>query len=150
MREPSQRVTFRDDALEMGLRAELLCHVPPELTARLLALVPHEEVLFRATPRQRRATLWLMALLSLTSVAVAWPLYSLALDVSGLDTWLPLLLSEIERARSWAFTAWPTLQQWALIFDMLRDLLQGVLAALLLWLGVEYLRKPRLHSTVMR
>jgi hypothetical protein len=149
MSEPTRRMIFRDDLLEQEVRSELLCRVPPELTARLLALVPHDEVVFRATPRQRQATMALAASLLVLSLAIAWPLYAAAIEVSGLSGWLNLVFSELQRQFQPLTATWPTLQQLSSGLFVLQEVLQVALAAVLLWLGTEYLF-PRLQQRSLR
>jgi hypothetical protein len=149
MSEPTRRMTFRDELLEREVRGELVRRAPPELTARLMALVPHDDVVFRATPRQRRATIALTVSLLIVSLAAAWPLYATAFTVTGLADRLNALPAELQQWLQPVFSTWPTLRQLTTLVQVLQEVLQVALAAVLLWLGAENLF-PRLQQRSLR
>ncbi|MFV9504434.1 MAG: anti-sigma factor [Oscillochloridaceae bacterium umkhey_bin13] len=129
-----------EDALDALLRPELCCEAPPELTARLLALIPGAPLLVavsRPKPWYSLLVLILTAVALGVSFAVAWQMYGLVgaeLGLAGVIEqlrYLPLIgLQQL-------YATLPASRQAIEILVAVRDQIQWLLLALVLWLALD-------------
>jgi hypothetical protein len=132
-----------DDRLDQVLREELRWEAPPELTARLTALVPALTLVGTPTPVPRPRSWYSTLVLILTtlavglSLAVAWQ-FAAAL---GSELGLGELLAQIQTAPALGlqrlYEAIPASRQVVALIVAVRDQLHWLLLAIVLWLALD-------------
>ncbi|NTU79565.1 MAG: NAD-glutamate dehydrogenase [Chloroflexales bacterium] len=130
-----------DDRLDSVLRHELRWEAPPELTARLLSLIPGAPMLAIAPARPK--TWYSMLVLVLTAVAlglslaVAWQIYS----VVGAELGLAAIIEQLRYAPMIGlqrlYEALPASRQAVAVLVAVRDQLHWLLLAIILWLALD-------------
>jgi sterol desaturase/sphingolipid hydroxylase (fatty acid hydroxylase superfamily) len=140
MNDPKQ-TRDPDDGLDSVLRHELRWDCPPELTARLLNLIPGAPAL--AVVAQRPKTWYSMLVLVLTataiglSLAVAWQLYS----ALGAELGLAAVMEQLRYAPGIGlqrlYEALPASRQAVAVLVAVRDQLHWLLLAIVLWLALD-------------
>lgn len=139
----NQHNPARDDRLDALLRTELRWEAPPDLTLRLLNLVPGGALL-ELLPEQARPKQWYSTLvLVLTAVAVgislavAWRFYSLV----GAELGLGMMLAQLRDAPGIGlqrlYEALPASRQVVAVLFAVRDQLHWLLLAAVLWLAFD-------------
>ena len=133
-----------DDAFDLVLRAELHWEAPPDLSARLLALVPGGLVAMPGAIVRAQPKLWLRVLmLVLTALALGLS-FTIATQVYG------ALASDLGVSNGWEqIQAWPTIATgWlfenvpgtSIVVSLLgsvRDQLHWLIAAVVLWMALD-------------
>lgn len=137
-----------DDRLDALLRHELRWEAPPELTARLLGLIPGAPIL--AMVPQRPKSWYSMLVLVLTAVAVGLSL-AVAWQVSsavGAELGLSAILEQLRYAPMIGlqrlYEALPASRQAVALLVAVRDQLHWLLLAIVLWLALDG-GQPRLR-----
>lgn len=139
----NQHEPSRDDHLDAVLRTELRWEAPPDLTLRLLNLVPGG-ALFELLPEREKPKHWYsMLVLVLTAVAVglslavAWRFYSLV----GAELGLSMMLTQLREAPGIGlqrlYEALPASRQVVAVLVAVRDQLHWLLLAAVLWLAFD-------------
>jgi hypothetical protein len=128
-----------EDTFDRVLRSELLCQAPPELTARLLDLVPGAQP--AAAPRPQRWYTILVTVLTvlavLVSLAVSWQFYGVLSAEFGLVSFWQQVQTLPLAGLEWLYTQVPALSTVADLLGGVRDQLHWLLAALVLWLALD-------------
>ena len=130
-----------DDGLDSLLRHELRWEAPPELTARLLNLIPGAPALAMAAPRPKSwyslVVLVLTAVAIGLSLAVAWQVYSAV----GAELGLAAVLEQLRYAPAIGlqrlYEALPASRQAVAVVVAVRDQLHCLLLAIVLWLALD-------------
>jgi hypothetical protein len=133
-----------DDAFDKLLRVEMHWDAPPELSARLLALVPGTLAVMQMSPVKVQPKLWVRVLtLVLTilalgvSFAIAVQVYgTLATDL-GFVTWWEQVQALPTIATGWLFDNVPAAGVIVGVLGSIRDQLHWLLAGLLLWVALD-------------
>lgn len=140
------------DGLDSVLSHELRWEAPPELTARLLSMIPGAPALAPSRPRTWYSTvvLVLTAVAIGLSLAVAWQVYSAV----GAELGLAAVLDQLRHAPMIGlqrlYEALPASRQAVAVLVMVRDQLHWLLLAIILWLALDGWQ-PRLRpSTTSR
>ena len=139
----NQHEPSRDDRLDAVLRTELRWEAPPDLTLRLLSLVPGG-ALFDLIPEREKPKQWYsMLVLVLTAVAVglslavAWRFYSLV----GAELGLSMMFAQLREAPAIGlqrlYEALPASRQVVALLVAVRDQLHWLLLAVVLWLAFD-------------
>ncbi len=133
----------RDDQLDAILRTELRWDAPPDLTARLLSLVPGVALLEFVPERAKPKPWYSMLVLVLTAVAVglslavAWRFYSLV----GVELGLEVMFAQLREAPAIGlqrlYEALPASRQGVALLVAVRDQLHWLLLAVVLWLAFD-------------
>jgi hypothetical protein len=149
-----------DDAFDRVLRDELRWQTPPDLSARLMALVPQAAIavsLYGVPIERPRAKPWYSTLvLVLTtlalgfSMAIAWQ----AANSLGVEFGLIGLWEQIQAwpalATQWLFSTVPASRAVVALLESVRDQLHWLLLALVFWLALDgwqpRLRRPQQTS----
>jgi hypothetical protein len=137
-----------DDGLDSVLRHELRWEAPPELTARLLLLIPTVPALAIDRPKT-----WYSALVAVLtavaiglSLAVAWQVYSAV----GAELGLAAILEQLRYAPAIGlqrlYEALPASRQAVAVLDAVRAQLHWLLLAIVLWLALDGWQ-PRLRPS---
>jgi hypothetical protein len=150
---PHEPTRDPDDGLDALLRQELRWETPPELTARLLSLVPGAPLLalIPARPRPWYSTLVLVltAVAIGVSLAVAWQIYG----VLGAELGLTAVVEQLRYAPliglQRLYEALPASRQAVELIVAVRDQLHWLLLAIVLWLAVDGWQ-PRLNPARSR
>lgn len=132
-----------DDSLDQILRQELRWEAPPELTMRLIGLIPGAALVgIPATPA-RPQSWYSMLVLVLTAVAVglslavAWQLYSTV----GAELGFGAVLTQIQQAPGIGlqrlYDALPISRDIVALLVAVRDQLHWLLLAVVLWLALD-------------
>lgn len=137
-----------EDGLDSLLRHELRWECPPDLTVRLLNLIPGAPALAVAAPRPKSWYSMLVLVLTATaiglSLAVAWQVYSAV----GAELGLAVILEQLRYAPAIGlqrlYEALPASRQAVAMIVALRDQLHWLLLAIVLWLALDGWQ-PRLH-----
>jgi hypothetical protein len=138
---PEQPGREPDDRLDTLLRHELRWEAPPELTARLLGLVPGVALLGVAPPRPK--SWYSMLVLVLTaiavglSLAVAWQIFGAVTTELGLAGYLEQLRYAPAVALERLYEALPASRQLVAVLVAVRDQLHWLLLAIVLWLALD-------------
>jgi hypothetical protein len=149
---PDQFTRDPEDGLDALLRQELRWECPPELTARLLSLVPG---LARVPAPVRPKTWYSMLVLVLTAVAVG---LSLALawqfvGALGAELGFAAILEQLGNAPAVGldrlYQALPASRQVVAVLVAVRDQLHWLLLAIVLWLALDGWQ-PRLAARRMK
>ncbi len=130
-----------DDGLDSVLRQELRWEAPPELTARLLNLIPGAPPLAVATPRPKSWYSFLVLVLTAVaiglSLAVAWQVYSAV----GAELGLAAVIEQLRYAPAIGlqrlYEALPASRQVVAVVVAVRDQLHWLLLAIVLWLALD-------------
>lgn len=130
-----------DDRLDAVLRQELRWDVPPELTVRLLNLVPGAPFLALAPARPK--SWYSMVVLVLTAVAiglslaVAWQVYTAV----GAELGFAAIFEQLRYAPAIGlqrlYEALPASRQAVAVLVAVRDQLHWLLLAIVLWLALD-------------
>jgi hypothetical protein len=133
-----------DDAFDMLLRSEMHWEAPPELSARLFALVPGglgllPTPLVKAQPKLwvRVLTLALTILALIVSFVIAIQVYGSLASELGFTTWWEQLQALPTLATGWFFDTVPGAGVVVAVLGSVRDQLHWLLAALLLWVALD-------------
>jgi hypothetical protein len=132
-----------DDSLDAVLRHELRWDVPPELTARLISLVPGAPMLVVAPPRLRPKPWYSMLVLVLTAVAlglslaIAWQLFGVLSAELGFAAALEQLRDAPAIGLQRLYDALPASRQVVGVVVAVRDQLHWLLLAIVLWLALD-------------
>jgi len=130
-----------DDSLDTLLRQELRWEAPPELTQRLLALVPGAPLLVVAPPRPKSWYSLLVLVLTAAaigvSLAVAWQIYGALGAELGLSAVLAQLWDAPAIALQRLYEALPASRDAVALLVAVRDQLHWLLLALVLWLALD-------------
>ena len=137
-----------DDGLDSLLRYELRWEAPPELTARLLLLIPAAAPLAIDRPKS-----WYSALVAVLtavalglSLAVAWQVYSAV----GAELGLAAIVEQLRYAPGIGlqrlYEALPASRQAVQVLDTVRAQLHWLLLAIVLWLALDGWQ-PRLRPS---
>lgn len=129
-----------DDALDGVLRHELHWEAPPELTARLLTLIPGAPIL-AAAPRPKSWYSTLVLVLTAVAVglslAVAWQVYSAV----GAELGFAAIIEQLRYAPAIGlqrlYEALPASRQVVALLVAVRDQLHWLLLAIVLWLALD-------------
>jgi hypothetical protein len=138
---PQEPARDPEDGLDALLRAELRWEAPPELTARLLSLVPGVPLLgtLSARPQPWYSTLVLVltAIAVGLSLAVAWQVYG----VLGAELGLTAVFEQLRLAPliglQRLYETLPVSRQAVAVLVAVRDQLHWLLLALVLWLALD-------------
>jgi hypothetical protein len=130
-----------DDKLDLVLRQELRWEAPPELTMRLLSLIPGAPLLPVIPARPK--TWYSMLVLVLTamaiglSLAVAWQV----VGALGAELGFAAVLEQLRDAPAIGlqrlYDALPASRQMVAVLAALRDQLHWLLLAVVLWLALD-------------
>jgi hypothetical protein len=133
----------RDDRLDVILRSELRWEAPPDLTARLLSLVPGGALIGMAPAPVKPKPWYSLVVLVLTaiavglSLAVAWRFYS----VVGAELGLGVMWAQLREAPAIGlqrlYEALPASRQVVAVLVAVRDQLHWLLLAAVLWLAFD-------------
>lgn len=133
-----------DDRLDAVLRQELHWETPPEVSARLLALVPGNQVPALAVPAPPRPQSWYsMLVLMLTAAAVglslgvAWQFYGTVGAELGLIAMFEQLRYAPLIGLQRLYDALPASRQVVAILLVIRDQIHWLLLAIMLWLAFD-------------
>jgi hypothetical protein len=130
-----------EDTLDRVLRAELLQQAPPDLTARLLNLVPGAQPVVAPAPRPQRWYTTLVSVLTvlavLVSLAVAWQFYGLLSTELGLVAFWQHVQALPLAGLEWLYAQVPAMSTVVDLLGGVRDQLHWLLAALVLWLALD-------------
>lgn len=132
-----------DDTFDAVLRHELRWEVPPELTARLLSLVPGAPMLAMPAPRPRPKPWYSMLVLVLTAVAiglslaVAWQLFGVLSAELGFAAALEQLRYAPAIGLQRLYDALPASRQVVALLVAVRDQLHWLLLAIVLWVALD-------------
>jgi hypothetical protein len=137
-----------DDGLDSLLRHELRWEAPPDLTARLLLLIPGAAPLAIDRPKP-----WYSALVAVLtavaiglSLAVAWQVYSAV----GAELGLAAVVEQLRYAPGIGlqrlYEALPASRQAVEVLDAVRAQLHWLLLAIVLWLALDGWQ-PRLRPS---
>jgi hypothetical protein len=138
---PEQFTRDPDDRLDAVLRQELRWEAPPELTLRLLGLIPGAPLLAVAPPRPK--TWYSMAVLVLTamaiglSLAVAWQVLGTVSAELGFAAVLEQLRHAPALGLQRLYDALPASRQAVALLAAIRDQLHWLLLAIVLWLALD-------------
>jgi hypothetical protein len=138
-----------DDGLDSLLRYELRWETPPELTARLLLLIPGASPLAMVRPKTWYSSLVavLTAVAIGLSMAVAWQVYSAV----GAELGLGAIFEQLRYAPAIGlqrlYEALPVSRQAVAVLDAVRAQLHWLLLAIVLWLAVDGWQ-PRMRPSV--
>jgi hypothetical protein len=139
----NQHDPAHDDRLDAILRTELRWEAPPDLTTRLLNLVPGG-ALFGLIPEPAKPKQWYSTLvLVLTAVAVglslavAWRFYSLVGAELGLGVMLVQLREAPALGLQQLYESLPASRQVVALLVAVRDQLHWLLLAVVLWLAFD-------------
>jgi hypothetical protein len=142
MNDPRDQFTRDpDDRLDALLRQELRWEVPPDLTARLLGLVPGGALF--ATPRPRPKSWYSMLVLILTAVAVglslavAWQIFGAVSTELGFAAVLEQLRVAPAVGLDRLYDAFPASRQAVAVVVAVRDQLHWLLLAIVLWVALD-------------
>lgn len=130
-----------DDSLDQLLRRELRWEAPPELTLRLLGLIPGGAPLAVAPPRPK--SWYSLAVLVLTaaaigiSLAVAWQIYGALGAELGLSGVLAQLWDAPGIGLQRLYEALPASRSAVALLVAVRDQLHWLLLAVVLWLALD-------------
>jgi hypothetical protein len=138
---PHEPARDPEDGLDALLRAELRWEAPPELTARLLSLVPGMPLLgsLPARPKPWYSTLVLVltAIAVGLSLAVAWQVYG----ALGAELGLTAVFEQLRLAPliglQRLYEALPASRQAVEVLVAVRDQLHWLLLAMVLWLALD-------------
>lgn len=139
----TQHDASRDDRLDAILRTELRWEAPPDLTLRLLNLVPGGALLGLVPEREKPKQWYSMLVLVLTaiavglSVAVAWHFYSLVGAELGLSAMFAQLRDAPAIGLKRLYEALPASRQVVAVLAAVRDQLHWLLLAAVLWLAFD-------------
>lgn len=139
---PERLTRDPDDGLDALLRQELRWEVPPELTARLLGLVPGM-ALMGAAPPPRPKSWYSMVVLVLTamavglSLAVAWQFVGALGAELGFAAALEQLRSAPAIGLGRLYDALPASRQAVAVLVAVRDQLHWLMLAVVLWLALD-------------
>lgn len=132
-----------DDRLDLLLRQELHWDVPPELTARLLDLIPGAPALALAATRPRPQPWYSTLVLILTamtvglSLAVAWQVAGSL----GAELGLVAVIEQLRVAPAIGlqrlYEALPASRQVVAVLAAVQDQLHWLLLAIVLWLALD-------------
>lgn len=148
---PDQHTREPDDRLDTLLRQELRWEVPPEVTARLLGLVPGAVLLGVVPPPARPRPWYSMLILVLTaaaiglSLAVAWQIFGALTAEFGLASFVEQLRYAPALALDRLYEALPASRQAVSIAVAVREQLHWLLLAIVLWLALDGWQ-PRLSA----
>ncbi len=140
---PPLRTRDPDDRLDAVLRQELRWEAPPELTARLLSLVPGAPVIGVPVARPRPRSWYSMVVLVLTAVAiglslaVAWHIVSAVSAELGLVAVIEQLRHTPAIGLQRLYEALPASRQFVAVLDAVRAQLHWLLLAVVLWLALD-------------
>ncbi len=130
-----------DDTFEQVLRSEMRWEAPPELTARLIGLVPGTTEI-ATVPAQPKP--WYMVLvLSLTamiiglSLAIASQFYGVLGTQLGLAGWWQQIQVVPDLGLRWLYAELPAIRYVVAILGSVRDQLHWLLLAVVLWLALD-------------
>lgn len=132
-----------DDSFDMLLRQELRWTAPPELTARLLGLVPGAPLLGVVAARPRPKSWYSMLVLVLTAVsiglslAVAWQVFGVLSAELGFAAALEQLRYAPAIGLQRLYDALPASRQVVSMLVAVRDQLHWLLLAVVLWLALD-------------
>ncbi len=138
---PEQFTRDPEDRLDAVLRQELRWEAPPELTLRLLGLIPGTPLL--AVPPPRPKTWYSMAVLVLTamalglSLAVAWQVLGSVSAELGFAGVLEQLRHAPALGLQRLYEALPASRQAVAVLVAIRDQLHWLLLAIVLWLALD-------------
>jgi hypothetical protein len=139
---PKHSARDPEDGLDLLLREELRWEAPPELTARLLGLVPGV-VLLGAPVRPQPKSWYSMVVLVLTAVAVglslaaAWQIFGALTAEWGLAAVLDQLRYAPALALEQLYDSFPASRQAVAVLVAVRDQLHWLLLAIVLWLALD-------------
>lgn len=131
----------RDDSLDQLLRQELRWEAPPDLTLRLLGLIPGGQAVVIAPPRPK--SWYSLAVLVLTaaavgiSLAVAWQIYGALGAELGLSSVLAQLWDAPGIGLQRLYEALPASRGAVALLVAVRDQLHWLLLAIVLWLALD-------------
>lgn len=133
-----------EDAFDRVLRTELRWQAPPELSLRLLALVPGNMLTLAGMEQPARPKAWFrIVILVLTaaalglSFAIAAQIYgSLAYDL-GFGSFWEQLQAAPAIATGWLFDTVPGADVAVSLLVSVRDQLYWLLAAIILWIALD-------------
>jgi hypothetical protein len=137
-----------DDGLDSLLRHELRWEVPPELTARLLLMIPGSAPLALVRPKT-----WYSGLVAVLtavaiglSLAVAWQVYSAV----GAELGLAAIFEQLRYAPAIGlqrlYQALPASRQAVALLEVVRAQIHWLLLAVVLWLALDGWQ-PRLRAS---
>lgn len=131
----------RDDSLDQLLRQELRWEAPPELTLRLLGLIPGGAAIAVLPPRPK--SWYSLVVLVLTaaavgiSLAVAWQIYGALGTELGLGGVLAQLWDAPGIGLQRLYEALPASRSVVALIVAVRDQLHWLLLAIVLWLALD-------------
>lgn len=138
-----------DDGLDLLLRQELRWDAPPELTARLLDLIPGAPALALAATRPRPQPWYTTLVLILTAVTVGLSL-AVAWQVAGSLGAELGLVAVIEQLRvapaiglQRLYETLPASRQVVAVLAAVQDQLHWLLVAIVLWLALDGVQPQR-------
>jgi hypothetical protein len=136
-----------EDALDRVLRDELRWQTPPDLSARLMALVPQTALvvsLYSVPIERPRANPWYSTLVLLLttlalgiSMAIAWQIASSLGAEFGLVGIWEQIRAWPELALQWLFSTVPASRALVAMLESVRDQLHWLLLALVFWLALD-------------
>lgn len=142
-----------DDSLDQLLRAELRWEAPPDLTMRLLGLVPGGQLLTVAPARPKSWYSLLVLVLTAAaigiSLAVAWQLYGALGTELGFGAVLAQLRDAPAIGLQRLYEALPASRSAVALLVAVRDQLHWLLLAIVLWLALDGWQ-PRLRRASSR
>lgn len=140
---PERLTRDPEDSLDAVLRQELRWQAPPELTARLLGLVPGMALVGVAAPPPRPKSWYSMLVLVLTAVAVglslalAWQIFGALSAELGFAAVLEQLRLAPAVGLGRLYEAMPASRQAISVLVAVRDQLHWLLLAVVLWIAVD-------------
>jgi hypothetical protein len=133
-----------DDAFDLVLRAELHWEAPPELSARLLALVPGGLIAMPAAIVKAQPKLWVRVLMLVLTVAalglsfaIASLVYGALASDLGVSGWWEQAQAWPTIATGWLFDNVPGTSVVVSLLGSVRDQLHWLLAAVVLWMALD-------------
>lgn len=141
-----------DDALDKLLRQELRWDAPPDLTSRLLGLIPSSPLFAITTTRPRPQPWYSMLVLVLTamvvglSLAIAWQVVGSISAELGLLAVLDQLRVAPAIGLQRLYEALPVSRQVVAVLAAVQDQLHWLLLAIVLWLALDGWQPRRVAS----
>lgn len=132
-----------DDTLDRLLRVELHWEAPPDLTVRLLSLIPDSSQPYvqpvQSTPKRWYNRLMLLLTIAITtlSLAIAWWVYGTISAELGLAVLIEQLRSIPLLLLQQLYLSFPMLRQFVNLLVSVQDQLHWLLLAMILWLAAD-------------
>lgn len=148
-----QRGYSADDPLDQVLRQELRWEAPPELTARLLGLIPGVTPVTEAVPAPRPKPWYTSLVLVLTAIimGISLALARQVVEVLSAELGFVALIEQVRVAPAimlqYMYEAFPASRQMVALLAMAHEQLHWLLLAIVLWLVLE---GDRTHGIPLR